>query len=144
MPERRFAICVATFYRDLADRLVAGAIEEFVDQGVAEGQVEVFEVPGAFELPQAALRCARSDRYDGVVCLGAVIRGETSHYEHICSESAAGIMRVGLDTGTPCSFGVLTCEDMDQAIARSGGGKRNQGRDGAAAVLALAAVEPGP
>ena len=134
----RYAIAVGTFYRELADRLVASASSVFTDAG-AEG-VDVFEVPGAFELPLAARFCAESGRYDGVACLGAVIRGETSHYDYVCGESARGIMDVQLSTGVPCGFGVLTVESMEQASARAGGGKRDSGRHAAEAVLALAAV----
>ena len=133
----RFAICVGRFYEDLADELVAGAKRAFSEAGA---EIEVHDVPGAFELPLAAKYCADSGRYDGVACLGAVIRGETSHYDHVCEEAAAGINRVSLDTGVPCSFGVLTVNDMDQALARSGGGKRHSGEDAAEAVLALAAI----
>lgn len=134
----RYAIAVGTFYRELADRLVASASCVFTDAG-AEG-VDVFEVPGAFELPLAARFCAESGRYDGVACLGAVIRGETSHYDYVCGESARGIMDVQLTTGVPCGFGVLTVESMEQASARAGGDKRDSGRHAAEAVLALAAV----
>ena len=130
-----FAIAVGRFYEDLAERLVAGATRVFEEAGA---EVEVHDVPGAFELPLAAKYCAESGRFDGVACLGAVIRGETSHYDHVCEEAAAGIARVGLETGVPCSFGVLTVENMDQALARTGGGKRDQGEQGAQAVLALA------
>jgi 6,7-dimethyl-8-ribityllumazine synthase len=94
-------------------------------------------VPGAYELPFAAQELAGSGRYAGVACLGAVIRGETSHYDHVCDESARGIMDVMLRTGVPCSFGVLTVDTMDQAIARSGGDKRDSGAHAAEAVLAL-------
>ncbi len=134
----RYAIAVGTFYRDLADRLVTSATATF-EAGGAEG-VDVFEVPGAYELPIVAKYAAESGRYAGVACLGAVIRGETSHYDYVCGESARGIMDVQLSTGVPCAFGVLTVETMDQAIARSGGGKRDQGAHAAEAVLALAAV----
>ena len=106
----------------------------------AAAGVEIHDVPGAFELPAAAKYCAESGRYSGVACLGAVIRGETDHYDYVCSEAARGIARVSLDTGVPCSFGVLTVDDMDQAMARSGGGKRHSGEDAAEAVLALAAL----
>jgi 6,7-dimethyl-8-ribityllumazine synthase len=99
--------------------------------------VDVFDVPGAYELPFAALEVANTGRYAGVACLGAVIRGETSHYDHVCAESARGIMDVSLRTGVPCSFGVLTVDTMEQAIARSGGGKRDSGAHAAEAVLAL-------
>ena len=134
----RYALAVGRFYEDLADRLVAGAREELEAAGVAE--IDVFDVPGAFELPLAAKYAAQSGRYAGVVCLGAVIRGETSHYDHVCAEAARGIAQVSLDTGVPCAFGVLTVETMEQALARAGGNKRHQGRDAARATLAMAAL----
>ena len=102
--------------------------------------VEVHDVPGAFELPLAARLCADTGRYAGVACLGAVIRGETDHYDYVCSEAASGIARVSLDTGVPCAFGVLTVDNMEQALARTGGGKRHQGEDAARAVLRMAAL----
>ena len=131
----RFAIVVARFYDELAERLVKGATELF-ERAEAEA-VDVFDVPGAFELPLAALMAAESGRYDGIACLGAVIRGETSHYDHVCEEAARGIQEVALRTGIPCGFGLLTVENLDQAMARSGGGKRDEGADAAEAVLAL-------
>jgi 6,7-dimethyl-8-ribityllumazine synthase len=131
-----YAIAVGRFYEELAERLVAGATAAFADAGQLD--VEVFDVPGAFELPLAASYAARSGRFAGVACLGAVIRGETDHYEFVCAESARGIMQVQLDTGVPCAFGVLTCETMEQALARAGGGKRDQGRHAAEAVLRMA------
>jgi 6,7-dimethyl-8-ribityllumazine synthase len=121
----RWAIAVGRFYEDLAERLV-------------DGEVEIHDVPGAFELPLAASYCAGSGRYAGVACLGAVIRGETDHYDFVCSETASGIARVSLDTGVPCAFGVLTVDTMDQALARSGDGKRHQGQDAARAVVRMA------
>jgi 6,7-dimethyl-8-ribityllumazine synthase len=131
-----FAIAIGRFYEDLAERLLAGARAAFADAGDVD--VEVFDVPGAFELPLAASYAARSGRFAGVACLGAVIRGETDHYEFVCSEAARGVMQVQLDTGVPCAFGVLTCESMEQALARAGGGKRDQGRHAAEAVLRMA------
>jgi 6,7-dimethyl-8-ribityllumazine synthase len=131
-----FAIVVARFYEHLADRLVGGAQTAFADAGLQEA--DVFEVPGAFELPLAARYAAESGRYDGVVCLGAVIRGETGHYDYVCAEAARGIQEVQLSTGVPCSFGVLTVDTMEQALERSGGGKRDSGRHAAEAVLSLA------
>ena len=130
-----FAACVGRFYEELAERLVAGARSVFEEAGAA---VEVHDVPGAFELPLAARYCADTGRYAGVACLGAVIRGETDHYDFVCAESARGIARVALDTGVPCSFGVLTVDTMEQALARAGGGKRHQGEDAARAVLRMA------
>jgi 6,7-dimethyl-8-ribityllumazine synthase len=131
-----FAIAVATFYGDLAEQLVAGATEVFEGGGHS---VEVHEVPGAYELPLAAKYCAESGRFSGVACLGAVIRGETSHYDYVCESAASGILRVGLDTGVPCAFGVLTVENMDQALARLGQ-KRHQGKDAAHAVMEMASL----
>jgi 6,7-dimethyl-8-ribityllumazine synthase len=131
----RYAICVGRFYEDLARRLVEGATRVFLEAGAS---VDVHEVPGAFELPLAAKYCADSGRYAGVACLGAVIRGETDHYDYVCAESARGIASVSLTTGVPCAFGVLTVDNMEQALARAGGDKRHQGEDAARAVLRLA------
>ena len=130
-----FAVCVATFYEDIAERLLNGAAEGFDLGGVSEASIHTHRVPGAFELPFAAKLCADSGRFAGIASLGVVIRGETSHYDHVCNEVASGIQRVQLDTGVPCAFGVITAENMDQALARSGGDKRDQGRG--AAIVAM-------
>jgi 6,7-dimethyl-8-ribityllumazine synthase len=135
-PER-FAIAVGRFYEELAERLVGGARRAF---DAAQVEADVFDVPGAFELPLAASYLAGSRRYAGVACLGAVIRGETDHYDYVCAESARGIQDVQLRTGVPCGFGVLTVETMEQALARTGGGTRDSGYNAAQAVLALAAL----
>jgi 6,7-dimethyl-8-ribityllumazine synthase len=129
-----YAACVGRFYEDLARRLVHGAQQVFAEAGAS---LDVHEVPGAFELPLAAKYCAESGRYAGVACLGAVIRGETDHYEYVSGEAARGVARVALDTGVPCAFGVLTVDTMEQALARAGGGKRHQGEDAARAVLRM-------
>lgn len=133
-----FSVCVATFYEDLAERLVNGAVEAFGEEGVAPTSVHTHEVPGAFELPLAAKWCAESGRFAGVACLGVVIRGETNHYDYVCGEAARGIQRVQLDTGVPCAFGVITCDTREQADARAGGDKRDQGRNAAIAVMRMA------
>jgi len=133
-----FAIVVGRFYEELAERLVEGARAELSDAGAEV--VEMFDVPGAYELPLAASYAAASGRYDGVVCLGAVIRGETDHYDHVCAEAARGIQDVQLRTGVPCGFGLLTVDTMQQALDRSGGAKRHTGRDAARAVLTMAAL----
>jgi len=136
MAEGRFAICVGNFYVDLAEKLVSGAKSEFAKDGVVD--IDVFEVPGAFELPLAADYCAKSGRYAGVACLGAVIRGETDHYDFVCNEAARGIQDVQLETGVPCGFGVLTVDNMEQALARADvGGKRDSGANAARAVLRM-------
>jgi len=141
--DQRYAICIGSFYEDLAERLVAGARAEFARSGVEESDIEVFEVPGAFELPLAAHYCATSGRFAGVACLGAVIRGETDHYDFVCGEAARGIQNVQLATGVPCGFGVLTVENMKQAIERTGGGKRDQGAGAARAVLRMNEIRAG-
>jgi 6,7-dimethyl-8-ribityllumazine synthase len=133
-----FAIVVGRFYEELAERLVAGAQAAFLQSQGSEA--EVFDVPGAFELPLAASYAARSGRFAGVACLGAVIRGETDHYDFVCTQTAQGVMRVGLETGVPCAFGVLTCATIEQALARAGGPKRDQGAHAAEAVLRMAAL----
>ena len=137
-PTGEYAICVATFYEDLADRLVNGATEAFSEHEVSPASVHTFEVPGAFELPLAAKWCAESGRFDGVACLGVVIRGETDHYDFVCSEAARGIGDVSLRTGVPCAFGVITADTREQAEARAGGDKRDQGRNAALAALRMA------
>jgi 6,7-dimethyl-8-ribityllumazine synthase len=134
----RYAIAVGRFYTDLAERLVAGAQRAFTEAG--HEPADVHDVPGAFELPLAAMYLAESGRYAGVACLGAVIRGETDHYDYVCAEAARGIQDVQLRTGVPCAFGVLTVETMEQALARTGGGKRDQGAHAAEAIMAMAAL----
>jgi len=133
----RYAIVVARFYDELAARLEAGARAVFESEGAT---VEVFDVPGTFELPAAAAYVAATGRFKGVACLGAVIRGETDHYVHVCAAAARGIQDVSLESGVPCSFGVLTVDTLEQAFARSGGDKRDSGADAARAVLALAGI----
>jgi 6,7-dimethyl-8-ribityllumazine synthase len=137
--ERRIALCVATFYPELAEKLELGAREALQQAGVAE--IERFEVPGAFELALIARYAAEAGRFAAVVCLGAVIRGETDHYDYVCAEAARGISQVQLLTGVPCGFGVLTVETMEQALARvHGGGKRDTGAHAAQAAMAALAV----
>ena len=133
-----FALCVARFYPDLADRLVAGATEGFNEGGVSGASVEVFDVPGAYELPMAAKLCADSGSFAAIACVGVVIRGETDHYDHVCAAAAHGIQRAQLETGVPCSFGMITCDTMEQALARAGGDKRDQGRGAALVAMKMA------
>jgi 6,7-dimethyl-8-ribityllumazine synthase len=127
----------ATFYEELAGRLTTGALKGFAERGVGEDDVDVFDVPGAFELPLAAKACATSGRYAGVACLGVVIRGQTDHYEYVCGAAAYGLEYVQVETGVPCAFGVLTVEDLDQALARSGGDKRDSGYNAALAAVQM-------
>jgi 6,7-dimethyl-8-ribityllumazine synthase len=136
----RVALCVARFYEELADKLEQGARAALSDAGITD--VDRFDVPGAFELPVVAKYAAQSGRYGAVVCLGAVIRGETDHYDYVCREAARGIQQVQLDTGIPCGFGVLTVDTIAQAQERvTGGSKRDTGRHAAEAVLATLGVK---
>ena len=138
MSGRGVAIVRATFYEDIAERLTDGALAGLAEAGVERADVDVYDVPGAFELPLAARACAESGRYEAVVCLGTVIRGETDHYDHVCSAAAYGIQKVQLETGVPCTFGLLTVESREQALARSGGDRRDQGRSSAKTAVAMA------
>jgi 6,7-dimethyl-8-ribityllumazine synthase len=138
--ERRVALCVARFYTELAEKLEQGARAGLTDAGIAD--VESFSVPGAFELPLVAKYAAESGRFDAVLCLGAVIRGETDHYDYVCSAATDGIAQVQLATGVPCGFGVLTVDTMEQALDRvAGGSKRDTGRHAVEAVLASLEVK---
>jgi 6,7-dimethyl-8-ribityllumazine synthase len=141
LAQMRFAVCVGRFYEDLAQRLLAGANEGFEIAGVPAKKVRQVSVPGAFELPFAARVHAESRLFSGVACLGVVIRGETDHYDFVCAEAARGIQEVQLQTGVPCAFGVITCDTMEQALARAGGGKRDQGRNAALTVARMALVK---
>ncbi|MET0558798.1 MAG: 6,7-dimethyl-8-ribityllumazine synthase [Solirubrobacterales bacterium] len=136
----RFGVCVGRFYEDLAQRLLGGAREGFEIAGVDPDSVTEVSVPGAYELPFAARTFAEAG-YHGVACLGVVIRGETDHYDFVCAEAARGIQDVQLETGVPCAFGVITCDTMEQALARAGGGKRDQGRNAALTVARMALLK---
>jgi 6,7-dimethyl-8-ribityllumazine synthase len=136
----RVALCVARFHEELADALQEGARDALAEAGVTD--VDTHNVPGAFELPLAARYAAESGRYVAVVCLGAVIRGETDHYDYVCAEAARGISQVQLLTGVPVGFGVLTVDTVQQARERvKGGSKRDTGRTAVEAVLASLAIK---
>lgn len=134
--ELSLAIVVARFNEGVTSRLLEGALDAVKRHGVS--QHNVFWVPGSFELPVAAKRLAESGRYDAVVCLGAVIRHETDHYLHIATQAAAGIQRAALDTGVPCIFGVLTCDTEEQALARAGGDRGNEGFEAVESAIEVA------
>lgn len=136
-PGIRIAAVVAGFHRDLSERLLEGARARLAEAGLPGGHLEDHWVPGAFELPLAARAMAQKRRYAAVIALGVVIRGETAHFDHICSAASSGLMRVGLDTGVPCTFGVLTTENRQQAEDRAGGDKGNAGLDAADAAIVM-------
>jgi 6,7-dimethyl-8-ribityllumazine synthase len=134
----RYAVIVARFNEAISKRLLDGALEAFRGHGVPDRDVEVVWIPGSFELPQAALHLARTGRYDALVCLGAVIKGQTPHFEHVAREAASGISRVALATGVPVTFGVVTALTEEQALDRSGGKVGNRGEEAAWAALEMA------
>lgn len=135
----RFAIVAARFNEPISQRLVEGARHAFAAAKIADDRVELYWVPGSFELPQAAHHLAVTGRYAGIVCVGVVIRGQTPHYEHVAREAASGIRQVALATGVPTGFGVITTLDEAQAWARAGGEVGNRGEEAAAAVIEMAA-----
>src|SRR5690348_16301825 len=139
----RFAAVVGRFYEDLANRLLQGADHGFELAGVRIPNVTHVSVPGAYELPMAAKTLIERGEFAGIACLGVVIRGETDHYDFVCAEAARGIQDVQLQTGVPCAFGVITCDSMDQALARAGGDKRDQGRNAALTVARMALLQRG-
>jgi 6,7-dimethyl-8-ribityllumazine synthase len=152
LAQLQFAVVVGRFYEDLALRLLEGADAGFKLAGVPVGSVTHASVPGAYELPFAAKEIIDGVRrgnakqsggteIGGVACLGVVIRGETDHYDFVCAEAARGIQDVQLATGVPCAFGVITCDTMEQALARSGGDKRDQGRNAALTVARMALLK---
>ena len=132
----KVGIIVARFNEFIGSKLLSGAIDGLVRHGMNEEDIEVAWVPGAFEIPLTAQKMAQSGKYDAVICVGAVIRGDTSHYDLVCSEAAKGIAQVGLASGVPVLFGVITTENIEQAIARAGSKAGNKGYD-----CALSAIE---
>lgn len=139
-PGARYAVAAARFNSEVVEKLVAGAVAGFKQVGLAEKDYDVVWVPGSFELPLTAQQLARTSKYAAIVCLGCVIRGDTDHYDYVCRAAADGILRVGLDSGLPIIFGVLTCDTLEQALARAGGELGNKGTDAALAAIEMAAM----
>jgi len=137
---RRVAVVVARFNEIVTRRLLAGALDGLRARGVANEDVDVAWVPGAFELPMVARRLAASGTYDALICLGAVIRGETAHFDHVAAQAATGIRAAAEATGIPVIFGVLTTDTLEQALARAGGDHGNKGWDAATAALEMASL----
>jgi 6,7-dimethyl-8-ribityllumazine synthase len=136
----KFAIVVSRFNAFITDRLLAGAQDALTRSGADAGDVEVVRVPGSWELPLTAQTLARQRRHDAIIALGAVIRGETAHFDYVAGEAASGLARVSLDTGVPVAFGVLTTNTVEQAIDRAGGKDGNKGSDAAMAAIEMARV----
>jgi len=140
---RRFAVVAARFNEVVVRKLVAGALEGLRAKGAAEEDVDLVWVPGSFELPLVAKRLAGSGRYAAVICLGAVIRGETPHFDHVAEQAAHGIREAARETGVPVIFGVLTTDTFEQAMARAGGKHGNKGWDAAMAGMEMASLLEG-
>jgi len=137
---RRFAIAVARFNELVTRKLLEGALGALAANGVVQEDIDVVWVPGAFELPIVARRLAASRTYDGVICLGAVIRGETAHFEHVAGQAAQGIRTAAQETGVPVAFGVLSTDTLEQALDRAGGAHGNRGWDAATAAIETASL----
>ena len=136
----RFGIVVSRFNDFITSNLLVGTLEGFKESGVDKADLKILKVSGAFEIPQAAKKLCSTGSIDAVVCLGAVIRGETSHFDYICAEASRGIGQVGLEFNIPVLFGVLTTENLEQAIERSGSGSSNKGRETALAAVEMATL----
>ena len=136
----RFGLVVSRFNDFITSNLLTGSLDVFSQCGVDEADLKVLKVPGAFELPQAARKLCSTGNFDAVVCLGAVIRGETSHFDYICAEVSRGVGQVGLEFNIPVLFGVLTTENLEQAVARSGSGSSNKGRETTLAAIEMATL----
>ena len=132
------AVVVSRFNQALTEKLLAGALEALGKCGIDSDSVDVVWVPGSFELPPAAKRLAESGRYDAIACLGCVLRGETPHFDYVAGPAAAGIARVGLDTGVPIAFGVITADTLQQAVERAGGSSGNKGFDAVMTAVRMA------
>lgn len=135
---KKFAIVVSRFNDFISKRLLEGAIDTLMRHGAKESEIEAVWVPGAFEIPVVANKLARSKKFDAVICIGAVIKGSTPHFEYVAGEAAKGVAKVSLDTGIPVIFGVITAENLEQAIERAGTKDGNKGRDAAISAIEMA------
>jgi len=139
-PDGRFAICVCRFNGFITEELLKGAVDALVRHGVEDGAIDVFRCPGAFDLPGIARRVVDQGQYDGVICLGAVIRGGTPHFDYVCSEVSKGIGRLVMDAPCAVTFGVLTCDTVEQAIDRAGTKSGNKGAEAAVACIEMVSL----
>jgi len=134
----RFAILVARFNSFITERLLAGALDALKRTGCAESDIEIVKVPGSWEMPLVARELAGQKKHDAIICLGAVIRGDTPHFDYVAGEAAKGLAQVAYDTGVPVAFGVLTCNTLEQAIDRAGAKGGNKGFDAAMTAIEMA------
>jgi 6,7-dimethyl-8-ribityllumazine synthase len=136
-PTGRFALVAARFNHVVVDQLVQGAVDALIRHGVADQAIDIVRVPGSFEIPPVAQRLAGTQQYAAVICLGAVIRGDTDHYDYVASAAANGVASIGLASGVPVIFGILTCETLEQALNRAGGKSGNKGFEAAVAAIEM-------
>lgn len=134
----KFCIIISRFNEFIGSKLLSGAIDELTRHGISEDNIDVVWVPGAFEIPVIAKRCAKSGKYNAIITLGAVIKGSTSHYDYVCAEVSKGVASVSLETEVPVIFGVLTTDNLEQAIERAGTKAGNKGSDAAKAAIEMA------
>ena len=134
----KFCIIIARFNEFIGSKLLSGAIDELRRHGISESDIDVVWVPGAFEIPIVAKKCAKSGKYSAIITLGAVIKGSTSHYDYVCAEVSKGVATVGLETEVPVIFGVLTTDNIEQAIERAGTKAGNKGADAAKSAIEMA------
>jgi 6,7-dimethyl-8-ribityllumazine synthase len=135
---KKFGVVISRFNEFISAKLLEGCVDTLSRHGVQENTIDVVWVPGSFEIPMIALKMAKSKKYDAVICLGTIIRGATPHFEFVASEAAKGVAKVSLDTGTPCIFGVITADNIEQAIERAGTKDGNKGRDAALSAIEMA------
>jgi 6,7-dimethyl-8-ribityllumazine synthase len=139
---KKFAIVVSRFNDFITDRLTGGAVDALVRSGAADADIDIIKVPGAFEIPLLAKKAAFSKRYDAVICLGAVIRGATPHFDYVCSEVTKGVAMVSMESAIPVIYGVVTTDTIEQAIERAGTKAGNKGWDAAVAAIEMANLMP--
>lgn len=137
---KSFGIVASRFNDFITDRLVNGAIDTLIRHGVDDNSIEIAYVPGSFEIPQIAQKMAKSKKYNAVICLGTLIKGDTPHFDYIASEAAKGIAKIAMDTDVPCIFGIITAESLEQAIERAGTKSGNKGRDAAISAIEMASL----
>lgn len=135
---KKFAIVISRFNEFISSKLLEGCIDTLSRHGVQESTIDVVWVPGAFEIPMLAQKCARLKKYDAIICLGTIIRGATPHFEFVASEAAKGVAKASMDSNVPCIFGVITADNIEQAIERAGTKDGNKGRDAALSAIEMA------
>ena len=139
-PDNKFAIVISRFNEFVTEKLLDGCLQTLINNGIEKKQIDIIKVPGTFEVPTAAKNLLDLKKYDAIICLGRVIRGETSHYNHLCTAVSHELCRLGTESGIPVIFGILTCENVGQAMDRAGGSRGNKGSESALAAIEMISV----